>query len=52
MRIRSGRPMPSVSLTGVQVKVTKERYPLAQTQEHRSMEGRDLFREGTRALPA
>ena len=34
-------------LTGVQVKVTKERYPLAQTQEHRSMEGRDLFREGT-----
>jgi MoCo/4Fe-4S cofactor protein with predicted Tat translocation signal len=34
-------------LTGVQVKVTKEKYPLAQTQEHRSMEGRDLFREGT-----
>jgi MoCo/4Fe-4S cofactor protein with predicted Tat translocation signal len=34
-------------LTGVQVKVTKGGYPLAQTQEHRSMEGRDLFREGT-----
>ena len=34
-------------LTGVQVKVTPGKYPLAQTQEHRSMEGRDLFREGT-----
>ena len=34
-------------LTGVQVTVTTEKYPLAQTQEHRSMEGRDLFREGT-----
>ncbi len=33
--------------TGVQVKVTGETYPLARTQEHRSMEGRDLFREGT-----
>ncbi len=34
-------------LTGVEVKVTDRTYPLAQTQEHRSMEGRDLFREGT-----
>jgi molybdopterin-containing oxidoreductase family iron-sulfur binding subunit len=34
-------------LTGVEVKVTGKNYPLAQTQEHRSMEGRDLFREGT-----
>jgi MoCo/4Fe-4S cofactor protein with predicted Tat translocation signal len=34
-------------LTGVEVKVTRGTYPLAQTQEHRSMEGRDLFREGT-----
>ena len=33
--------------TGVEVKVTGKTYPLAQTQEHRSMEGRDLFREGT-----
>ena len=36
-------------LTGVDVKVTRGTYPLAQTQEHRSMEGRDLFREGTLA---
>ena len=34
-------------LTGVEVKVTAKNYPIAQTQEHRSMEGRDLFREGT-----
>jgi MoCo/4Fe-4S cofactor protein with predicted Tat translocation signal len=34
-------------LTGVEVKVSGKTYPLAQTQEHRSMEGRDLFREGT-----
>ncbi|MGB8465433.1 MAG: TAT-variant-translocated molybdopterin oxidoreductase [Terrimicrobiaceae bacterium] len=34
-------------LSGVEVKVTGKTYPLAQTQEHRSMEGRDLFREGT-----
>ena len=33
--------------TGVEVEVTGKTYPLAQTQEHRSMEGRDLFREGT-----
>ena len=33
-------------LTGVEVKATGKTYPLAQTQEHRSMEGRDLFREG------
>ncbi len=33
--------------TGVQVRVTDEKYSLARTQEHRSMEGRDLFREGT-----
>ncbi|HEY5742338.1 MAG TPA: TAT-variant-translocated molybdopterin oxidoreductase, partial [Terrimicrobiaceae bacterium] len=33
--------------TGVEVKVTDQTYALAQTQEHRSMEGRDLFREGT-----
>lgn len=33
--------------TGVQVKRTGGTYPLARTQEHRSMEGRDLFREGT-----
>jgi molybdopterin-containing oxidoreductase family iron-sulfur binding subunit len=31
----------------VEVKATGKTYPLAQTQEHRSMEGRDLFREGT-----
>lgn len=34
-------------LTGVGVTVARGTYPLAQTQEHRSMEGRDLFREGT-----
>jgi MoCo/4Fe-4S cofactor protein with predicted Tat translocation signal len=34
-------------LPDVKVKVTQKTYPLAQTQEHRSMEGRDLFREGT-----
>ncbi len=34
-------------LAGVEVSVTGKTYPLAQTQEHRSMEGRDLFREGT-----
>ncbi|CAN5405229.1 TAT-variant-translocated molybdopterin oxidoreductase [soil metagenome] len=33
--------------TGVQVRPTGGTYPLARTQEHRSMEGRDLFREGT-----
>lgn len=33
--------------TGIAVKLTGETYPLARTQEHRSMEGRDLFREGT-----
>lgn len=33
--------------TGVTLKVNGKTYPLAQTQEHRSMEGRDLFREGT-----
>lgn len=33
--------------TGVAVRVTGETYPLARTQEHQSMEGRDLFREGT-----
>jgi len=33
--------------TGVSVKLTGETYALARTQEHRSMEGRDLFREGT-----
>jgi molybdopterin-containing oxidoreductase family iron-sulfur binding subunit len=33
--------------TGVSVRVTGETYPLARTQEHQSMEGRDLFREGT-----
>ncbi len=32
---------------GVTLKVTGKTYPLAQTQEHRSMEGRDLVREGT-----
>jgi len=31
----------------VSIKVTGKTYPLAQTQEHRSMEGRDLVREGT-----
>ena len=34
-------------LSGVTVKVTNRDYPMAQTQEHRSMEGRDLVREGT-----
>ena len=34
-------------LSGVSIKVTNRDYPLAQTQEHRSMEGRDLVREGT-----
>ena len=34
-------------LSGVTLKVTDRDYPLAQTQEHRSMEGRDLVREGT-----
>ncbi len=33
--------------TGVTLRVTGKTYPLAQTQEHRSMEGRDLVREGT-----
>jgi len=33
--------------SGVTLKVTEKNYPLAQTQEHRSMEGRDLVREGT-----
>jgi len=33
--------------TNIKVRVTEEKYPLARTQEHRSMEGRDLFREGT-----
>ncbi len=32
---------------GVTLKVTGMTYPMAQTQEHRSMEGRDLVREGT-----
>jgi molybdopterin-containing oxidoreductase family iron-sulfur binding subunit len=36
------RVLPAVTL-----KVTGRDYPLAQTQEHRSMEGRDLVREGT-----
>jgi molybdopterin-containing oxidoreductase family iron-sulfur binding subunit len=34
-------------LSSVTLKVTNRNYPLAQTQEHRSMEGRDLVREGT-----
>ncbi len=34
-------------LSGVSLKVTNRDYPMAQTQEHRSMEGRDLVREGT-----
>jgi len=33
--------------TGVDVKVTRDTYPLARTQEAQSMHGRDLFREGT-----
>jgi MoCo/4Fe-4S cofactor protein with predicted Tat translocation signal len=32
---------------GVTVRVTGEKYPLARTQEARSMHGRDLVREGT-----
>jgi molybdopterin-containing oxidoreductase family iron-sulfur binding subunit len=32
---------------GVDVKVTAEKYPLARTQESKSMYGRDLVREGT-----
>ncbi len=32
--------------TGVTVKSLGEKYTLARTQEHQSMEGRDLFREG------
>ncbi len=35
---------------GVEVRHTGETYPLARTQEHQSMEGRDLFREGTADL--
>ena len=34
-------------LNGVTLKVTDRDYVMAQTQEHRSMEGRDLVREGT-----
>ncbi len=34
--------------TGIAVSGTGRTYPLARTQEHKSMEGRDLFREGTR----
>jgi len=34
-------------LDSVSIKVTDRDYPIAQTQEHRSMEGRDLVREGT-----
>jgi molybdopterin-containing oxidoreductase family iron-sulfur binding subunit len=34
-------------VTGVTLRVTDRDYPMAQTQEHRSMEGRDLVREGT-----
>lgn len=34
--------------TAISVNVTGQTYPLARTQEHKSMEGRDLFREGTR----
>ncbi len=34
-------------LGGVTIKRTGKTYPIAQTQEHRSMEGRDLVREGT-----
>jgi len=33
--------------SGLSLKVTGRTYPMAQTQEHRSMEGRDLVREGT-----
>ena len=35
------------TLGGVTCKVTDRDYPMAQTQEHKSMEGRDLVREGT-----
>ncbi len=35
--------------TGVDAKVTAEKYPLARTQEAKSMYGRDLVREGTLA---
>jgi molybdopterin-containing oxidoreductase family iron-sulfur binding subunit len=35
------------TLGGVTCKVTDRDYPIAQTQEHKSMEGRDLVREGT-----
>jgi len=35
------------TLGSVTCKVTDRDYPMAQTQEHRSMEGRDLVREGT-----
>jgi len=35
--------------TGITLKVTGKTCPMAQTQEHRSMEGRDLVREGTLA---
>lgn len=33
--------------TGIKITRTGKTYPMAQTQEHRSMEGRDLVREGT-----
>ena len=33
--------------SGISIKRTGKTYPMAQTQEHRSMEGRDLVREGT-----
>jgi molybdopterin-containing oxidoreductase family iron-sulfur binding subunit len=33
-------------ITGVAIRPTGEKYVLARTQEHQSMEGRDLFREG------
>ena len=33
--------------TGIKITKTGRTYPMAQTQEHRSMEGRDLVREGT-----
>jgi len=32
---------------GVEIRITGDTYPLARTQEARSMHGRDLFREGT-----
>ena len=34
-------------LTGAKVEVLAERYQLASTQEHNSMEGRSVYREGT-----